>query len=332
MLKKIAAACAVSCTMLTALLVAPAPAGAAEVTIRFPIEYSLDITPGLANQDFKKLVEERTKGRVEVKLFPSGSLYKGLDLLQALLRGDAEMTTLISAYWSSLSPRLAVSELPYAFPTTESFYKAIDGGFFQEAYSEVEGKGAKLITVLPFDYLVPGTKNTALRNPRDMAGLKMRGLGKVNLAMLQSLGATPVSLNFVELSPAIQQGVIDGLNVPTDNFMIYKWNESIKHVTYATYYVAFYPWMVNAKWWATVPADLRTIIEDTAKEVAIRHRVRAQAESVKAIESMKAAGVNVHVQTPEERAAWIAATKPVWKQFEAQIGPDLLSRLQSYSK
>ena len=242
------------------------------------------------------------------------------------------MTTLISAYWSSLSPRLAVSELPYAFPTTESFYKAIDGGFFQEAYSEVEGKGAKLITVLPFDYLVPGTKNTALRNPRDMAGLKMRGLGKVNLAMLQSLGATPVSLNFVELSPAIQQGVIDGLNVPTDNFMIYKWNESIKHVTYATYYVAFYPWMVNAKWWATVPADLRTIIEDTAKEVAIRHRVRAQAESVKAIESMKAAGVNVHVQTPEERAAWIAATKPVWKQFEAQIGPDLLSRLQSYSK
>jgi C4-dicarboxylate-binding protein DctP len=53
---------------------------------------------------------------------------------------------------------------------------------------------------------------------------------------------------------------------------------------------------------------------------------------VKAIEGMKAAGVNVHVQTPEERAAWIEATKPVWKQFEAQIGPDLLSRLQSYSK
>jgi C4-dicarboxylate-binding protein DctP len=332
MLNRIVAAWAVSCTVLTALLTAPAPADAAEVTIRFPIEYSLDITPGLANQEFKKLVEERSKGRVEVKLFPSGSLYKGLDLLQALLRGDAEMTTLISAYWSSLSPRLAVSELPYAFPTTASFYKAIDGGFFQEAYSEVESKGAKLITVLPFDYLVPGTKNTALRNPRDMAGLKMRGLGRVNLAMLQSLGATPVSLNFVELSPAIQQGVIDGLNVPTDNFLIYKWNESIKHVTYATYYVAFYPWMVNAKWWASVPADLRTIIDDTAKEVAIRHRVRAQNESDKAIEGMKAAGVNVHVQTPEERAAWIEATKPVWKQFEAQIGPDLLSRLQSYSK
>ena len=214
----------------------------------------------------------------------------------------------------------------------KSFYKAIDDNFFQEAYSEVEGKGAKLITVLPFDYLVPGTKNKALRAPRDMAGLKMRGLGRVNLAMLQSLGATPVSLNFVELSPAIQQGLIDGLNVPTDNYMIYKWNDSIKHVTYAPYYVAFYPWMVNGKWWASLPADLRTIIEDTAKEVAIRHRERAQNESKKAIDAMKAAGVDVHVQTPEERAAWIEATKPVWKQFEAQIGPELIGRLQRYSK
>lgn len=327
MFKRLAAA---ACILAATTLMGAAQA--AEVTIRFPVEYSLDITPGLANQEFRKLVEERSKGRVEVKLFPSGSLYKGLDLLQALLRGDAEMTTLISAYWSALSPRLAVSELPYAFPTTEAFYRAIDDGFFQEAYAEVETKGAKLITVLPFDYLVPGTKNTALRNPRDMAGLKMRGLGRVNLAMLQALGATPVSLNFVELSPAIQQGLIDGLNVPTDNYMIYKWNESIKHVTYAPYYVAFYPWMVSAKWWATVPEDLKKIIQDTAKEVAVRHRERAQNESKKAIDAMKAAGVNVHIQTPEERAAWIQATKPVWKQFEGQIGPELMGRLERYSK
>src|SRR5690606_330417 len=75
-------------------------ATAAEVTIRFPNEYSLEITPGRANAEFKRLVEERSEGRVEVQLYPSGSLYKGLDLVQAILRGDAEMTTLIQAYWS----------------------------------------------------------------------------------------------------------------------------------------------------------------------------------------------------------------------------------------
>jgi len=321
---------AAACIALTFAL--SSPASAAEVTIRFPVEYSLEITPGLANQEFKKLLEERSKGRIEVKLYPSGSLYKGLDLLQALLRGDAEMSTLISAYYSALSPRTAVFELPYVFPTKEAFYRAVDDGFFQKAYAEVEQKGAKIIGVLPFDYLVPGTRSTAIRKPTDFKGLKVRGLGRVNLAMLQSLGATPVSLNFVELSPAIQQGVIDGLNVPTDNFLVYKWNESIKHVTYATYYIAFYPWMVNAAWWNKLDPELQKIIQEVATDVTTRHRARAEAESQKAITGMRAAGVNVHVQTDEERKEWMTATQPIWKQFEGQIGAELLEGVQKYTK
>jgi C4-dicarboxylate-binding protein DctP len=322
-----------ACSCLVAMGIAiGGAASAAEVTIRFPVEYSLEITPGLANQEFKKLVEERTGGRVEVKLFPSGNLYKGLDLLQALLRGDAEMTTLISAYWSALSPRLAVFELPYVFPTKDAFYRAVDDGFFEQAYKEVEAKGGKLIGVLPFDYLIPGTRATPIRKPGDFAGLKFRGLGRVNLAMLQHLGATPVSLNFVELSPAIQQGLIDGLNVPTDNYMIYKWHESIRHVTYANYYIAFYPWMVNAKWWNGLDPELRKPVQEVALEVAKRHRERAEAESKKAIETMRANGVNVHVQTPEERTEWMTATRPVWKQFESQIGADLISKVEHYAQ
>lgn len=309
---------------------AASAAAAAEVTIRFPIEYSLEITPGRANAEFKRLVEERSDGRVEVQLYPSGSLYKGLDLVQAVLRGDAEMTTLIQAYWSALSPKTAVFELPYVFPTKQSFYNAVDDGFFQKAYSEVEEKGAKVIGVLPFDYLVPGSRSTPLIEPSDFAGLKFRGLGKVNLAMLQHLGATPVSLNFVEVSPAIQQGLIDGLNVPTDNYMIYKWNETIKNVTYAPYYIAFYPWTVNKAWWDGLDPELREIIQGAATEVTQNHRPIAEAASDKAIEDMRAGGIDVHIQTPEETEVWMEATRPVWDQFRDQVGQDLIDQVEAY--
>lgn len=327
MLRSLLCAAALGVAMASASI-----ANAAEVTIRFPIEYSLEITPGRANAEFKRLVEERTNGRVEVQLYPSGSLYKGLDLVQAILRGDAEMTTLIQAYWSALAPKTAVFELPYVFPTKKAFYSAVDDGFFEKAYAEVEEKGAKLITVLPFDYLVPGARNRPLRNPNDFAGLKFRGLGKVNLAMLQHLGASPVSLNFVEVSPAIQQGLIDGLNVPTDNYMIYKWNEAIRHVTYANYYIAFYPWMVNAAWWDRLDPELRKIIHETAVEVARNHRPIAEKASDQAIADMRAAGVDVHVQTPEERAVWMEATKPIWDQFSDQIGQELIEAAKRYSQ
>ncbi|MBN8991701.1 MAG: TRAP transporter substrate-binding protein DctP [Rhizobiales bacterium] len=316
-----------------ALGIGMVPASAAEVTVRFPVEYAIDIAPGLSNQDFKKLIEERTKGRVEVKLFPSGSLYKGLDLVQAILRGDAEMSTLTSAYWTALSPKVAVFELPYAFPERAAFYRAIDDApFIDSLYDEVEAKGAKVITIMPYDHFGFGTRTKALRNPRDMMGLKMRGLGRTNSAMLQTLGASAVSLNLVELSPALQQGVIDGLNAPIDIMLAYKWHESVKHVTYAPAYIGYYPWMVNAKWWNGLAPDLRKIIHDTAIEVARLHRARSEAETERALAGLKAAGVDTHVQTPEESKIWIEATLPVWQQFEPQVGKELIARVRSYSK
>jgi C4-dicarboxylate-binding protein DctP len=307
-------------------------AHAADVTIRFPIEYSLEITPGQADSEFKRLVEERSNGRIQVDLYPSGSLYKGLNLLQAILRGDAQMTTLIQTYWGALSPKTAIFELPYAFPTKKAFYAAIDDGFFQDAYEEVEQKGAKLIGVLPFDYMVPGTRSTPLIAPTDFSGLKFRGLGKANLSMLKLLGAEPVSLNFVEVSPAIEQGLIDGLNVPTDNYMIYKWDHSIRNVTYANYYICFYPWMVNKAWWEGLDPELREIIQTAVTEVTKKYRPIAEAGSDKAIADMRAAGVNVHIQTPEERKVWMDATQPVWDQFKDQVGQDLIDRIKTYSE
>lgn len=309
-----------------------APAFSQEVTIRFPVEYSLEITPGAANKEFKQIVEERSDGRIEVKFFPSGSLYRGLDLVQAILRGDAEMTTLISAYWSALAPRSAVSELPYAFPTKQSFYNAIDDKFFERVYAETEEKGTTVIGILPFDYLVPGTRETPLIEPDDLAGLKFRGLGKVNLAMLQKLNAKPVSINFGEISPAIQQGVIDGLNVPTDSYTVYKWQETIRHVTYAPYYMAFYPWTVNTAWWNGLDPNLREIIQTAVTEVAKNHRKRSEDASDKALEDLRAAGVAVHMQTEAERNIWMEATRPVWTEFEGQIGADLMTELESYSQ
>lgn len=310
-----------------------ASAGAADVTIRFPVEYAAEIAPGVANREFKELVEQRSNGRIQVKLFPSGSLYKGLDLVQAILRGDAEMSTLTSAYWTALSPKLSVFELPYAFTDRKAFYRAVDDkGFIGSVYDEIEAKGAKIVAVLPYDHFGFATRTKPLRGPRDMAGLKMRGLGKTNSAMLSALGASPVSLNLVELSPALQQGVIDGLNAPIDIMLAYKWYESVKHVTYAPTYLAFYPWMTNAKWWNGLPDDLRTIIQSTATEVAMRHRARSEAETQKAIDALRANGVNVHVQTDDERKAWTEATDPVWKQAEPQIGKDLIARVRAYSR
>ncbi len=313
------------------------PAGGAlaqdkAITIRFPIEYAIDIAPGLANQAFKKLVEERSKGRIKVELFPNGSLLKGLDLLQGVIRGDVEMTTLVSAYWVSVSPKLAVFDLPYAFPAHEAFYKAADDeAFKKDVFSEIEAKGVKVLGMLPYDYVVPGTSKRALIKTADFKGLKLRAVGKTNAAAFTGLGATPVSINITEVSTSIQQGVIDGLNTPLDAFVSYRFYDAIRNITYAKYFMAFYPWAVNAKFWESLSEVDRQLIADAATETIAAHRLRARDMADKAKATLIEKGVKIHEQTPDEAKAWAEAMAPVWTKAREQFGAALIDKIRTFS-
>ena len=313
-------------------LAAPGAVQAAETTIKFPVEYNADVTPGLANQEFVKLIEERSNGEIEVEFFPGGSLYKGLDVLQAVLRGDAHMTTLVSVYWSAISPQLAIFDLPYAFPTHEAFYRATeDQAFMSKVFAEVEAKGGRVIGVLPYDYLLPGNTQRATVMPDDFDGLKLRALGKTNAKTLESLGARPGPINIPEVNGAREQGVIDGLNTPADAFISYKWDETVKHVTYAKYFFAFYPWAVNAEWWDGLSEAHRTLIQDTVTEVTVRHRERARQAAAEAMDKLEAAGVQLHEQTEAEQSAWMAAVAPVWSEAEETYGQAIVDALRRAS-
>ncbi len=329
-MRKIAKLFGVAAVLLA--LTAPDAVQSAETTIKFPVEYNADVTPGLANQEFIKLIEERSNGEIKVEFFPGGALYKGLDALQAVLRGDAQMTTLVSVYWSAISPQLAIFDLPYAFPTHEAFYKATeDRAFLSKIFAEIEAKGGKVIGVLPYDYLLPGNTQRATIKPADFKGLKLRALGKTNAKTLEALGARPVPINITEVNGALEQGVIDGLNTPADAFISYKWEETVRHVTYAKYYFAFYPWAVNAKWWAGLSEAHRKLIQDTVTEVTVRHRERARQAAAEAMEKLKAAGVKLHEQTDEEQKAWMEAVAPVWREAEETYGKPIVDALRGAS-
>jgi C4-dicarboxylate-binding protein DctP len=304
---------------------------AQEVKIRFPVEYNADVAPGLANQEFIDLIKKRSDGRISAEFFPSGSLYKGLDLLQAVLRGDAEMTTLVSVYWSAISPRLSIFELPFAFPTHEAFYRAADdANFMKSAFSEIDAKGGVVLGILVYDYLPIGNKKRQIARPEDLKGLKMRALGRTNSRTLQLLGAEPVPINITEVAGALERGVIDGLNTPADAFISYGWEKIVPHVTDSPHFYGFYPWAVNKKWWMGLSEANRKLIQETVNEVTLRHRVRARQLAAESFEKMRKAGVKVHKLTPSEIASWEAITASQWDDASKAYGPDLVNTLRGF--
>src|SRR5262245_25200624 len=86
------------------------------IIIKFSHVVALDTPKGKAAEYFKKLAEERTKGRVKVEVYPNSTLYKDGEEMEALQLGSVQMLAPSVAKFGPLGVReFEVFDLPYLF-------------------------------------------------------------------------------------------------------------------------------------------------------------------------------------------------------------------------
>jgi C4-dicarboxylate-binding protein DctP len=107
-----------------------------------------------------------------------------------------------------------------------------------------------------------------------------------------------------------------------------KMHEVQKHATLSYHGYLGYAVIVNKKFWDDIPADVREQLDKALAEASAFANDIAQAENDKALEAMKASGkTEFHELTADERAAWVAALKPVYEEVAGRVGPDLIDAI-----
>ena len=86
--------------------------------------------------------------------------------------------------------------------------------------------------------------------------------------------------------------------------------------------------VTNVDWWEGLPADVRDQLSTIMSEVTETRNGEAFAVNEAAKQSVIDAGGVVRQLTDEQRAAWVAAMKPVWAQFEGDVGADNIAEAQ----
>jgi len=140
--------------------------------------------------------------------------------------------------------------------------------------------------------------------------------GKWRVKMFQAYGANPSPMKFSEVFTALQTGVMDGQENPFTQIYSAKFQEVQKYLSltghvYTPAYVA-----VGAKKWATLPDDVRKVLEDTAKETQAFVYAAAEKDDTELLGKLKAAGMQVN--TPN-KDAFIAASKVVYDEFAKEV-------------
>ncbi|WP_137886806.1 TRAP transporter substrate-binding protein [Pseudomonas sp. 2FE] len=323
------AACALA---LTSTSTQDAQAGA-PILIKFSHVVADGTPKGQGALLFKKLAEERLPGQVRVEVYSNSSLYGDADELQALRNGEVQLLAPSLAKFEQYTRQLQVFDLPFLFDDLEAVNR------FQK-----RAKGRQLLrsmeqqNIVGLAYWHNGMKQLsatrALRLPTDAAGLSFRIQASTVLeAQFAQLGASPRKLAFAEVFKALQSGQVQGAENPWSNLYSQRLHSVQPYITETNHGVLDYMLVSNPRFWYGLPHSVRVELETIIDEVSLAVNLQAETLNRADRERILASGSSQLIGlSAEERAAWRSAMRPVWQQFEAAIGADVLKAAQAVNR
>jgi tripartite ATP-independent transporter DctP family solute receptor len=213
------------CTLV--LLTVAFSAAAGPVRLRFGSNAPINSPTHLAQEEFARLVVEKTNGEVIIEVFPANQLGGNRELIEAVKMGAIDLELQGSANTMYLGPEeYAVMRVPFIFRDQEHVYKVLEGPIGQRLIEQVEKSGV-LVLNQRWDRLPRHVSaRVPIRTPEDMQNLKIRNGDRASVEGFRIIGAAPVNIPLNEMYLALQQGVADGANLPLDYF----WEHSIYEV------------------------------------------------------------------------------------------------------
>ena len=290
-----------------------------------------DSTPkGYGALTFKKLVEERLGGKVKVEVYPNSQLYGDAKEMEALALGDVQLIAPSLSKFDRYTKQLQVFDLPFLFEDIKAVDRFQGSETGKKLLKSMEKKG-----FIGLGYWHNGMKqlsaNTALLTPEDAAGLKFRVQNSdVLVEQFQAVGGVPQKMAFAEVYQALQTGTVDGAENPWSNIYSQKFFEVQKYITESNHGVLDYMVVTNTDFWNGLPKDVRGQLETIMDEVTVAVNKMADDINMRDRQRIAESGKSeILALTPEQRKAWVKAMQPVWKQFEGDIGADVITAAQA---
>lgn len=305
----------------------------AETVIKFSHVVAENTPKGQGALLFKKLAEERLPGKVKVEVFPNSQLFGDGKEMEALLLGDVQLIAPSLSKFDRYTNQIQVFDLPFLFNDISAIHRFQNGSTGQSILKSMSKKG-----LIGLGYWDNGMKQLSakkpLQTPEDAKGLKFRIQASDILdAQFKAVGATPQKLAFAEVYSALETGVVDGAENPWSNAYSQKFYEVQPYFTESNHGYLGYMVVANSQFWEGLPADVRSVLEKTLAEVTAEVNTQATTFSEGDRKKIADSGKTKILQlTPEQRAAWQKAMKPVVDQFTPKIGADIVKAAMASNK
>lgn len=311
------------CSMLAAFIVLGTPAMAADTTINMSYNGPPEVEKNAVHrfaENFKKLVELRTTGAIEVKLYPNSQLGKEADRMEQVMTGP--MINVASlAGMQTVFPEIFAGNAPFMFETFEAahwFYE--DSEYWQQAAEAFhEETGAYLLeAVEEGGFLAFTNSQKPIHSPEDFDGLKFRAMDESQVALYEAFGASGTPVPWTEVYTALKTGVADGQMNPPMYILIGSLQEVQDYMTMANIQYSMQFLVINGGWMDGLSEAQQEAIRQSAHDANVINRIWVEAKVQERVNTIKDAGVEVYYPDESEMAAFREQGQPAYMDWLRQ--------------
>ena len=313
--------------------VLPLVAQAADIrehTIKFAFQNPKEHPQGQGAQKLADLVAQKSGGKIQVKLYPSGQLGGDVQTVSALQGGTLEMTVLNAGILQAQVKEFAVYDFPFLFNNAQEADAVTDGAFGKGLFAKLEPKGLVGLNYWDLGFRNLTNSKRPITKADDIAGLKIRVIqSPIYVEIFNALGANATPMPFPEVYPALEQKAIDGHENPATVIKANKIYEVQKYLALTRHIYNPQALIVSKKFWDKLNADEKALITEAAAQATTYQRGVSRTQADIAIDDLKKTGMQVTELPPAEMAKLRDKVKPVIEKQTTVVGTDTVAALQA---
>jgi C4-dicarboxylate-binding protein DctP len=326
----------------TAAALAAGLAGGAAAQAKYPMKVAhLESPTQPRHQALLKvaeLVKSRTKGEVDMQLFPAAQLGNARQQVEGVQFGTIEASMMPAAFIAGFNPAVSILDIPYLFPSDRAKSQQLRSSPFGKAVLDSFATRQLVALTLWPNGRKSLTSNKSLDKLDSLGGQKFRVMdSKILMEQFAAVGASAVAIQFGEVYTSLQTGVIDGQENPLDSIATMKFHEVQKNLVVTEHGSMEDVFLVNPAWWGKLPAGHRDVIQKALDEVRPQFEKMKDEAQVKALDQIKASGkISVRVADEGEkkrmRDAMFPKARAAYLERAGAEGQKLLDLYQQEAK
>jgi tripartite ATP-independent transporter DctP family solute receptor len=320
--------------LLTGLTVTSSTALGQEVRLRAGHDQPVGSMYDEGHTMLKKLVEERTGGRVKVDVFPAAQLGAEVAMIEGVRLGSIDAASAHVANAATVVPELALFSVSYLFKDRDHFERVVNDPKFQQRIDSLVA--SKNLGVKVVGYYSAGVRNIYTRRgpastPEELSGTKIRVMNNpVEAKIWRTIGTIPTPMNFGEVYQSLQSGVLDAAENAPAVIESNRHYEAAKTIILTEHQRSLSLLLVNERKLNGMPPDLQEAVLAAARDAAVHERAKDAELNAQAIERMKARGAEIVVP---DRARFAARIAPIQDEVAQSLKmTDVLELVRSHAK